>query len=170
MMLSQQQLSFRSGMARLGAAVHVITSDGVAGKAGIAASAVCSVTDTPPTLLVCVNQQSSAHNALIENGVLCVNTLSAEHEPLSRKFGAGVSVEERFAGSVWSTLKTGSPVLEHALVAFDCKVVDTLCKGTHSVFFCEVQAIKLDEGEATAGLFYFDRRYHGLQATSVAAL
>src|SRR3984957_14151621 len=133
-MLSQEQLSYRAGMARLGAAVHVVTSDGVAGKAGIAASAVCSVTDSPPTLLVCVNQQSSAHNALIENGVLCVNTLGASHEALSRKFGAGVSVEERFAGTVWSTLKTGAPVLDGAIVSFDCKVIDTVCQGTHRVF------------------------------------
>ncbi|GAB2914980.1 pyrimidine utilization flavin reductase protein F [Paraburkholderia jirisanensis] len=168
-MLSEEQLSYRAGMARLGAAVHVVTSDGVAGKAGIAASAVCSVTDTPPTLLVCVNQQSSAHNALIRNGVLCVNTLSASHEALSRKFGAGVSIEERFAGTTWSTLKTGAPVLEDALVAFDCKVVDTLCQGTHSVFICEVQQIKLNDGEATGGLIYFDRRYHGLQTTSQAS-
>lgn len=166
-MLSQEQLSYRAGMARLGAAVHVVTSDGVAGKTGIAASAVCSVTDTPPTLLVCVNQQSSAHNALIENGVLCVNTLSVSHEALSRRFGAGVSVEERFAGTSWSTLKTGAPVLEDALVAFDCKVIDTVCQGTHRVFFCEVQEIKLSDGETIGGLIYFDRRYHGLQATSL---
>jgi flavin reductase len=155
-------------MARLGAAVHVITSDGIGGKAGIAASAVCSVTDTPPTLLVCVNRQSSAHDALVKNGVLCVNTLSASHEALSRRFGAGVSVDERFAGAAWSTLKTGSPVLEDALVAFDCKVVDTVCKGTHSVFYCEVQEVKLNEGEEAVGLFYFNRRYHGLQADSMA--
>jgi flavin reductase len=156
-------------MARFGAAVHVVTSDGIAGKAGITASAVCSVTDTPPTLLVCVNQQSSAHTALIDNGVLCVNTLNASHEALSRKFGAGVSLEERFAGSVWSTLKTGAPVLADALVAFDCKVVDTVCQGTHRVFFCEVQEIKLNDGEAIGGLIYFDRRYHGLRDASFAS-
>ena len=163
-MLSQAQLKYRSAMARLGAAVHVITSDGVSGKVGIAASAVCSVTDAPPTLLVCINQQSSAHNALVENGVLCVNTLSFSHEALSRRFGAGVSMEERFAGTVWSRLKTGSPVLEDALVAFDCKIIDTVSHGTHSVIFCEVQEVKIDDGETIAGLIYFDRRYHGLHS------
>jgi flavin reductase len=167
-MLSEEQLSYRAGMARLGAAVHVVTSDGVGGKAGIAVSAVCSVTNTPPTLLVCVNRQSSAHNALIENSVLCVNTLGASHEALSRRFGAGIGIEERFAGTTWHTLKTGAPVLDDALVAFDCKVVDTVCQGTHRVFFCEVQEIQLNDGEATGGLIYFDRRYHGLQATSLA--
>ena len=41
---------YRDAMARLGAAVHVITTDGPGGRAGFTASAVCSVTDDPPTL------------------------------------------------------------------------------------------------------------------------
>jgi len=163
-MLNQEQRNYRAAMAKLGAAVHVVTSDGAAGRVGITASAVCSVTDTPPILLVCINQQSSAHNALIENGVLCVNTLSASHETLSRKFGGGVSMEERFDGSPWTTLETGAPVLEDALVAFDCKVVDTVCQGSHRVFFCEVQKMRLGVHEAVGGLIYFDRRYHHVHA------
>ena len=43
--------SFRDAMAHVGAAVNIITTDGPAGRAGFTASAVCSVTDTPPTLL-----------------------------------------------------------------------------------------------------------------------
>ena len=35
-------------MARLGAAVNVVTTDGPAGRYGFTASAVCSVTDDPP--------------------------------------------------------------------------------------------------------------------------
>ncbi len=46
--------AFREGMSRLGAAVNIITTDGPAGRAGFTASAVCSVTDSPPTLLVCL--------------------------------------------------------------------------------------------------------------------
>lgn len=41
--------SFRDAMAHVGAAVNIITTDGPAGRAGFTASAVCSVTDTPPT-------------------------------------------------------------------------------------------------------------------------
>ena len=39
----------------LSAAVNVVTTDGPAGRHGFTASAVCSVTDNPPTLLVCMN-------------------------------------------------------------------------------------------------------------------
>ena len=43
-----EKQAYREAMARLGAAVNVITTDGPGGRAGFTASAVCSVTDTPP--------------------------------------------------------------------------------------------------------------------------
>ncbi len=48
------QLQFRDAMSSLAAAVNVITTDGPHGRAGFTATAVCSVTDQPPTLLVCI--------------------------------------------------------------------------------------------------------------------
>lgn len=56
--------SFRDAMAHVGAAVNIITTDGPAGRAGFTASAVCSVTDTPPTLLVCLNRSASVWPAV----------------------------------------------------------------------------------------------------------
>lgn len=44
------QQTFRDAMSCMGAAVNIITTDGPAGRAGFTASAVCSVTDTPPTI------------------------------------------------------------------------------------------------------------------------
>lgn len=58
MSLADKQ-SFRDAMAHVGAAVNIITTDGPAGRAGFTASAVCSVTDAPPTLLVCLNRSAS---------------------------------------------------------------------------------------------------------------
>jgi hypothetical protein len=63
-------------MSRLGAAVNIVTTDGPAGRAGFTASAVCSVTDEPPTLLVCLNRTASVYPAFEANGVLCVNVLA----------------------------------------------------------------------------------------------
>ena len=54
------QQTFRDAMSCMGAAVNIITTDGPAGRAGFTASAVCSVTDTPPTLLVCLNRFAAA--------------------------------------------------------------------------------------------------------------
>src|SRR6267142_7119695 len=67
--------AFREAMSRLGAAVHVITTAGPAGKAGTTATAVCSVSDAPPTLLMCLSRRSQTNPVVLQNGVFCVNTL-----------------------------------------------------------------------------------------------
>jgi flavin reductase len=153
---------YRDAMARLGAAVNVVTTDGPAGRAGFTASAVCSVTDEPPTLLVCLNRNASVYDTFKANGVLCVNVLSAGQRALSNTFGGKTPMDDRFAAGQWQTRVTGSPVLEGAAVSFDCKIVSITSVGTHDVLFCEAQSILL--GMAAEGLIYFDRRYHELLA------
>lgn len=160
---------FREAMARLGAAVNLITTDGVAGRHGMTASAVCSVTDSPPTVLVCVNRASAANEKLRANGVLCVNVLAARHQSLPGRFAdKALSIEERFDEATgWVSLSTGSPALRDASVALDCRIADISEVGTHSVFFCAVEEVLL-HGDKGA-LIYFDRGYHGLAALNGAA-
>lgn len=79
---------FRNAMSLLSSAVSVVTTAGLAGRYGFTASAVCSVTDTPPTLLVCMNQSSSSHMHFVENKILTVNVLSAQHQQLSNVFSS----------------------------------------------------------------------------------
>jgi flavin reductase len=152
---------FREAMSRLGTAVNIITTDGPAGLHGLTASAVCSVTDTPPTLLVCVNRRAGAHSVLSENGVLCVNVLASRHQQLSRLFGRqGATVEDRFAGAEWGVLETRAPALVDAAVSLDCRIGQITEMGTHSVFFCRVVAIAI--GSKPEGLIYFNRTYHDI--------
>jgi flavin reductase len=156
-----EKSDYRNAMSRLGAAVNIITTDGPAGRAGFTASAVCSVTDEPPTLLVCLNRTASVYPAFEANGVLCVNVLAPDHQELSGVFGGKTPMAERFAAARWHDSATGAPVLEGAAASFDCRVVRSTGVGTHDVLFCEVLAVYT--GEAAHGLIYFDRRYHGLQ-------
>lgn len=155
---------YRDAMARVAAAVNVVTTDGPAGRAGFTATAVCSVTDTPPTLLVCVRRDSSVGEAFQANGVLCVNTLAPQHESLSNMFGGRTPSEERFAAARWTTAETGAPVLEGALASFDCRIASIVDVGTHAVLFCEVVAI--GGGAARDGLIYVGRRYDQVRAVS----
>lgn len=164
------QTIFREAMARLGAAVNLITTDGVAGRHGMVASAVCSVTDAPPTILVCVNRAAVANGKLKANGALCVNVLASGHKALSDRFAnRALSIDDRFgAADRWTRLPTGSPGLADAAVMLDCEIAAISEVGTHSVFFCRVVEVRL--GEKADALIYFDRGYHGLAAiTSDAA-
>ena len=96
--LSKQ--TYRDGMARLGASVNVVTSDGVAGRVGFTATSVCSLSDTPPSLLVCMNRSSTQNAPLKANGVLCVNILAPEHRDLSAALRGSVNWTAR-AVSRW---------------------------------------------------------------------
>lgn len=71
---------FRNAMSRLRAAVHIVTTDGPAGQAGFTASAVYSVTDTAPTLLVCLNRSAPEWPVIHANGRLCIKTLADGHQ------------------------------------------------------------------------------------------
>ena len=140
--------------------MNVITTISDDGPCGLTASAVCAVTDEPPTLLLCINRDSEMNEAFKKSGVLCVNTLSPAQERLSPLFASmtGASQSERFLEANWSILATGAPVLTDAVVSFDCRITQSTEVGTHTVFFCEVEA--LQAGAESEGLIYFARAYH----------
>lgn len=155
-----EKQTFRDAMSCLGAAVNIVTTDGPAGRAGFTASAVCSVTDEPPTLLVCLNRSASVWPIFSRNQALCVNTLAAGHEALSNLFGGKTAMTERFSAARWRHGVTGCPQLEGAIVSFDCRISQVVSVGTHDILFCELVA--LERNDDTRGLVWFDRGYHQL--------
>ncbi len=150
---------FREAMSRLGAAVHVVTTAGPGGKTGFTATAVCSVSDQPAMLLLCLNRRSNSAPPMSQNGVFCVNTLGAGESKLADVFAgrSGAHLEERFSVGEWMTLKTGAPVLASAVVAFDCRTIEVKAVASHNVFFGAVEAVRL--GPAGPALVYHERLY-----------
>ncbi len=156
---SVEPQQFREAMSRLGAAVHVVTTDGTGGKTGFTATAVVSVSDQPATLLVCLNRGANSAPILRENGVFCVNTLRAGDEIVADTFAGRTKVarEARFDAGQWSTLVTGSPALMSAVVALDCRVSEIKAVASHDIYFGIVQAVHL--GPPGPALVYHDRAY-----------
>lgn len=152
--------SFREAMSRLGTAVHIATTDGPGGRCGTTVSAVTSVSDAPPTVLVCVNRRARINALIKANGLFAINTLPADAEELSNAFaGKGdLPLDDRFAMADWTKLTTGAPALAGARVTVDCRVTEISEIGTHSVIFGEIVDIAL--GERGPALIYLDRAYH----------
>ena len=92
--------------------------------------------------------------------MLCVNVLPGDAELLSNTFAGftGADQAARFAEGSWTVLQTGAPALEEAVAALDCVVEEVVEKGTHSVVFARVQAIRL--GAKRPALIWFSRNYH----------
>jgi len=150
---------FREAMSRLGAAVHVITTAGPGGKAGATATAVCSVSDAPPTLLMCLNRRTQTNPVVVENGVFCVNTLGDGGAEIADIFAGRTGVQglDRFATGDWTVLTTGSPALSSAVVVFDCRIIEVRAVASHNVFFGAVEAVRL--GPGGPALVYHERAY-----------
>lgn len=155
-----EAIDFRNAMSLLTSAVNVITTVGTSGRHGFTASAVCSVTDSPATLLVCMNKASRSYTYFIENKILTVNVLAAHHQSISKVFSSKMSSEERFDHGVWTSLETGAPILKDALVSFDCKIDQIQEVGTHAIFICSIVAIQ--QNQQKQSLVYFNRDYHNV--------
>lgn len=158
---------FRNAMSLLTSAVNVVTTVGETGRYGFTASAVCSVTDCPPTLLVCMNRTSYSHAHFVQNRILAVNVLGAHHEANSNVFSSKMTSEERFKQGTWATLKTSAPVLADSLVSFDCQIEQIQEVGTHDIFICKIVAIQNTQQDQ--GLIYFKRAYHPVGKTTIAS-
>lgn len=149
---------FRDAMSRVCAPVNVITTNGPAGRGGFTATAMCSVTDEPPTLLVCMNGKSAQSGLFLENRRFCVNVLANDHQELAGYFaGKQADMSARYAAAHWVDMPSGSQALADAMVSFDCRLVEAKLVGTHNIFIGQVIGIRSrPDGEA---LLYFDRNY-----------
>lgn len=149
--------TFRNGMSRLGSAVNVVTTTYGGKRYGFTASAVCSVSDTPATLLVCINRGSSCFLAFENTRHFCVNTLMPGQEDISNHFGGKTSIEDRFEYGDWREGLTSVPILTNASVSFECELNNAVDEATHRILFGRVIDIRENEKQAT--LLYCMRRY-----------
>lgn len=152
---------FLAGMSHAACTVNVVTTDGPAGRFGLTVSAMTSVSaDTPkPTLLVCVHHLSAAAQAIIANGVFCVNVLRDDQSRISDCFAGRWKTpdDDRFSCAEWTAGVTGAPRVVDPLAAFSCRVMSSQQVGTHHVVFGAVEDIFA--AEAGSPLIYASHAY-----------
>ena len=152
--------AFRDAMARVCAPVNIVTTDGPAGRGGFTATAVCSVTDEPPTVLVCMNAGSAQGETFLANGRFCVNVLTNDHMGLANGFAGGIrDMAERYAAAHWVAMESGGLALDDAIVSLDCETCDVHRVGTHNILFGRVRDLRLREDAPGNALLYMDRTY-----------
>lgn len=157
--------NFKQAMRHCTGAVALVTVGRENGRrTGLTVTAVCSLSDDPPSLLVCVNRNASAHPRIREERCFAVNFLSDDHVPLALTFSGqkGVDGDDRFAFGQWATRITGAPVLEDAIVAFDCELGEAFETKTHSVFIGEVRDVSIRS--QARPLVYLRSAFHQVEA------
>jgi flavin reductase (DIM6/NTAB) family NADH-FMN oxidoreductase RutF len=147
--------SFKSGMRRLAAHVCLITTAGPDGlRSGLTATAVCSVSAEPPTLLCCVHRQIPPYAAIRASGIFAVSVLGVNDQELAERFATPtIQGETRFETGIWNSLSTGAPTLESALAVFDCRLTRLEEVATHGILFGEILAVRSKTPNAEALLY-----------------
>lgn len=152
---------FIEGMSRVAAAVTVVTTDGEAGRFGVTVSSMTSVSAdiSRPSLLVSVHHLSPACDAIKKNRLFCANVLSSNQSVVSDLFSGRLKHlnEDRFGAVTWHPGATGAPIVEGAVVSFDCQLKTALLWGTHYIFIGEVEHIELSRQRSP--LVYSNRGY-----------
>jgi len=152
--------AYRDAMAQFAGHVHIVTTDGPAGLRGATVTATCSVSDTPPIVLVCLNRENPKNEIYLANGNFALNTLGEQHRALAASISGQTGIAdmaERFRAGKWDRIATGAPTLEDAVAVFDCELIDTKDVATHRVLFGRVVGLRI--GEAQRPLIYHARRY-----------
>jgi flavin reductase len=152
----QNEPGFRNAMRRLATTVSVVTCADEDGWHGMTATAVTSVCDEPPALLVCVNRATAFYGRLSVSGSFCINLLRYPHVQISQAFGGTLKGAERFERGNW-TLAHHLPCLVNAQANLFCKTASVTHFGTHGIFIGCVDEVWF--AKDTGPLVYQDGHY-----------
>lgn len=134
---------FAEAMARMPGPISLITTGAGADRKGLVASAVCSLSMDPPSLIVCVNKQASAHDSLVANGRFGVNILADRHKDLIRTLSSKAA--DRFAEGQWCSAAENTPLLQDAAVAAACDLVAVHDGFSHSILVGRITDLRIHE-------------------------
>ncbi|MDO9440328.1 MAG: flavin reductase family protein [Beijerinckiaceae bacterium] len=150
-------VAYRAAMRGFASTVTIITACDHERHHGMTATSVTSLSMSPPSLLVCLNQKTLLHDVMIRSRRYCVNVLHRDQADISAAFSGGLPPEKRFEIGAWAWTEDGLPYLTDAQANLFCRKAAALPYGTHTILVGEVEAVNLRE--AVAPLVYHDAAY-----------
>ena len=149
------QDEFRRALSCFASGVNVVTTIDTAGELhGLTVSAFCSVSLSPPLVLICIEKITASHFAFGESKAFVVNILSESQSDLSEHFATPFA--DKFANVPYGLGIDGIPLLENTLGSLECRIKHDLDGGDHSIFIGEVERATVKDG---LPLIYFQGTY-----------
>jgi flavin reductase (DIM6/NTAB) family NADH-FMN oxidoreductase RutF len=146
-------------MRQLATGVVIISAIDRGRRSGLTATAACSLTTAPPSVLVCVNRSSQTHDYIANSGRFCMNALAEQHRDVANVFAGATRLEgeAKFAHGTWISSDDRPPRLADALVSVECEIVQRVEAGTHTIFIGRVLETK--SAFELRPLIYADRKF-----------
>lgn len=159
---SEVGTTFREAMSLMTSSVTVIAARRPGGlRCGMTATAVCSLSMDPPSLVLCVNKSTKTLEVIEAAGLFSVNLLDENQEHVANAFARHAdndeSAEGKFQHSVWHDHANGAPLLEGSLSCIVCREKSRTDAGTHWIIVGEVEDV-VNDGTRRS-LLYGSRKY-----------
>lgn len=136
--MAPQSTDFILAMSRAASSVSIVTTEGPRGRFGLTVNSMVSVSAEPPMLLVCVNRSSVAHDAIRDNGRFMINVLAEHQHRIADNFAGRGKQPYCYDAGAWDFEDTGLPKLRSASAHFECRTVEMVSAGTHTIFIGRV--------------------------------
>jgi flavin reductase (DIM6/NTAB) family NADH-FMN oxidoreductase RutF len=150
--------SFWRTLASRATGVTVVTTLGGDGPRGFLGLSATHLTPDPPTVLVSIDNRTTALAGVRSSGHFAVNYLPATARLVADAFTSkSIRGADRFAVGEWQTLVSGAPVLKNALGVFDCSVKEIIDRDGVNIVIGRVLAVTIADG---VPLIYFRGQLH----------
>lgn len=130
--------TYRHLLGRFASGIAIITARDGDRDVGMTVSAICSLSLSPPLVLVCVDHQASMHELLLRHPKLGISIIASEHEAHSRRF-ADRNATHRFDGVPFTRGESDVMLLDEAAAQLECQLVRHYDEGDHTIFIAEVE-------------------------------
>jgi flavin reductase (DIM6/NTAB) family NADH-FMN oxidoreductase RutF len=131
------QEALLKNMAHMTYGIYVLTTRFERTVNGMIASWVSQVSFAPPLFMAAVHPNRYSHELLTKSGHFALHILSRAQKDLLARFKGPVAAE-KFASIAWSDGVTGCPILTECVGCLECRIVQRLAPGNHTLFLGEV--------------------------------
>ncbi|MEM8661653.1 MAG: flavin reductase family protein [Pseudomonadota bacterium] len=150
---------FRNALGRFATGVCVISTVAESGDPlGLTANSFTSVSLDPPLVLWNLQNNSEVFDIFSTPAHYAINILSSDHHEHSNRYAK--KGDHLLDSNHFSLGELGTPIVEEALVSFECELYSTHEGGDHLIIIGEVKHVHVrEEGDP---LLFYSGKYHRL--------
>jgi flavin reductase (DIM6/NTAB) family NADH-FMN oxidoreductase RutF len=148
-------------MARVPAAVVVISARSADGYRGLTASSLVSISVDPPMVLVGLEREAATRAAVAATGTFNVSVLTRSQEFIADRFaGRAPAIDKSWRDVPHHLGVNGLPLIEGCAAWLECRLVEMRPAGDHDICVGEVTAASAGSGDP---LILWDRAFWTLR-------
>lgn len=128
---------WQSALGRMTYGIYVLTTAVEDEINGMIASWVSQISHDPALIMVAVHPNRYSHRMIRQSGCFALHVVEKDRKDFLKRF-KGPDPIGKFSGIGWRKGSTGSPIIEECIAWIECKVLDRLDPGNHTLFIGQI--------------------------------